>query len=134
MSPTARTLQLLRRQGYLAVPVERWLPEVRRKADLLRVADVLAIHPRERVFLLVQSTSLPHVGDRMARCLARPELGVWLQAGGLFEVHGWEQWAGRWQVKRVGVSAADLCPVVLTPPRPRRVARKGQRQGVLFNE
>jgi hypothetical protein len=98
---------------------------------LLRIGDVLAIHPRDRIIMLVQATSHAHIGDRLTRCQGRPELAVWLKAGGQFEVHGWEHRSGRWEVKRVTVSAADLQPVVLTPPRPRRVARKGQRQGLL---
>jgi hypothetical protein len=36
MSPTARTLALLRREGYIASSVERFLPRVNRRRDLLR--------------------------------------------------------------------------------------------------
>jgi len=38
LSPTARTLTLLRRQGFLAAPVERFIPQVQRKQDLFGVA------------------------------------------------------------------------------------------------
>src|SRR5262249_11515997 len=73
----ARSLNLLHRQGYLAAPVERFIVQVRRKQDLFRVADVLAVHPQRRLFLQVQSTTAGHVSDRLARCRARPELASW---------------------------------------------------------
>jgi hypothetical protein len=107
-SPTSRTLVLLRRRGYLAAVVERWLPRVRRRLDLFGVGDVLAVHPRERVILLVQATSRAHVSDRLKRARARPELAAWLAGGGAFEVWGWAKVAGRWAVKVVAVRPADL--------------------------
>ena len=116
VSPTARSLACLRRQGYLAAPVERRIAQAGKKLDLFGVGDVLAVHPRDRVFLMVQATSLPHVGDRLERCRARPELAVWLQAGGAFEVWGWALRDGRWEAKRVAVQAEDLEPVVLQCP------------------
>ncbi len=132
-SPTRRTLQLLRRQGFVAAPVERWIAQVGKKRDLFGVADVFAFHPRDRVFLLVQATSLPHVGDRLKRCRARPELAAWLQAGGAFEVWGWTTKNGRPEVKRVQVSADDLQPIVLQAPRRRTRLGKGERQTGLFD-
>jgi hypothetical protein len=133
MSPTARTLAYLRRQGFVAAIVERWLPRVARKRDLFGIADVFAFHPRDRVFLLVQATSIPHVGDRLARCKGRPELAAWLRAGGAFEVHGWALRDGRWAPKRVQVVPGDLEPVVLQAPRCRRRAERGERQRDLFD-
>jgi hypothetical protein len=35
MTPTARTLDLLRREGYFAVVCESWLPAVRRRRERL---------------------------------------------------------------------------------------------------
>lgn len=130
-SPTSLTLRRLREQGFVAAPVERFLPQVNRKRDLFGVADVLAFHPRDRVFLLVQATSIGHVADRLARCRVRPELALWLRAGGVFEVWGWSWRGGQWQLKRVQVSPNDLQTVLLEAPRPRR-ARRGERQRFLF--
>jgi hypothetical protein len=48
MTRAARSLQLLRRQGYLAAPVERFIAQVQRKQDLFGVADVLAVYPRDK--------------------------------------------------------------------------------------
>jgi hypothetical protein len=133
MTPTARTLALLRRQGFqLAAPVERWIPGANVRKDLFGVADVLAVHPRDRVFLLVQATSADHVAHRLRKARARQELALWLKAGGRFEVWGWFKRAGRWTVKRVEIRGEDLVDVVLCAPRPRRT-RKGERQRELFN-
>lgn len=128
-SPTARTVQLLRKAGYLAEVVERWLPipgkSVRR--DLFGFADVLAVHPRQHVFLLVQCTSLGHVADRLTKAKGRPELATWLAAGGQFEVWG----LGKRGVKRVAVTGQDLAEATIVAPL-RRSGGKGRRQGLLF--
>jgi hypothetical protein len=132
LSPTARTLALLRRQGFqLAAAVERWIPGANVRKDLFGVADVLAVHPRDRLFLLVQATSADHVAHRLRKVRARPDLALWLKAGGRFEVWGWFKRAGRWKAKRVEVRAQDLADVVLSTPGPR--PRKGERQRELFD-
>jgi hypothetical protein len=132
MTPTARSLDYLRRAGYLAVVVERWLPKAEVRSDLWHFADLLAVHPRDKQFLLVQVTTAAHVSHRLAKAKRRPELAAWLRAGGRFEAHGWRQGAGRWELRRVEVTGADLAEVVLGAPRPRR-QRRGERQGLLFD-
>jgi len=129
MSPTARTLVRLRQLGFLADVCERYLAAVRRKRDLFGVADVVAVHPRDRLVLLVQATSRAHVSDRLARVRQRPETEQLLRAGVLVEVWGWHRVGGRWMVHRVALRGEDLAAVVLTPAR-RRGRR--QRQGELF--
>jgi hypothetical protein len=124
-------LALLRRAGYLAAVVESWIPRANVRRDLFGFADVLAVHPRDRLFLLVQVTTAGHLAHRLAKAKIRPELAVWLRAGGGFEVHGWVQRGGRWRLRRVEVRGQDLADVLLSAPRPRR-ARKGQRQRELF--
>lgn len=133
MSPTARTLRMLRRAGYAAAVVERFIPQTQRKADLFGVGDVLAVHPAEPTVLLIQATTAGHLGDRLARCRARPELAAWLASGQRFEVWGWHRADGRWAVRRVAVQRGDLA-VDLTPRTRARRQRKGERQRSLFDE
>jgi hypothetical protein len=133
MSPTARSLTLLRRLGFLAESVEKFIPAVQRKRDLFGIADVLAFHPRDRLALLVQCTSGAHVGDRLKRIKARWELPLLLRSGVGVEVWGWYKHDQRWRVKRVAVRAEDLADVVLDAPRHRR-QRKWERQRDLFTE
>ena len=130
MTPAARTLTYLRRLGFVVDVCERWLPRVNRRRDLFGFADVLAVHARDRLFLLVQSTTAGHVAHRLQKAKGRPELLAWLKAGGGFEVHGWDKREGRWTCRRVAVRADDLATVALT--RPRRRKRKGERQPLLF--
>jgi hypothetical protein len=123
-SPTARTISLLRRRGYQADVVERWLPRVDRRRDLFGFGDVLAVHPRERTFLIVQATTVGHVRHRLDKARALPELAGWLRAGGQFQVWGWAKRGKRWAVKIVAVQLEDLAAVILEAPPRRRGGRK----------
>ncbi len=135
MSPTARTLGLLRQQGYTAGVVERWLPFARNgqgaRSDLFGAFDVLAIRAGFPV-LAVQCSSSGGIAARLKKLRALPAVRIWLACGCQAEVWGWAQHDGRWVVRRVALSPGDLEPVDLTPrPRPRR-QRSGERQQELF--
>jgi hypothetical protein len=132
LTPTARTLALLRREGFIVAPVERWLPAVNRRSDVWGFGDVLAANPAARTVLIVQATTADHVAGRLAKARTRPELAAWLRAGGAFEVHGWCLRAGRWHVRRVVVRAEDLAAVEVQALPRRRRPGKGERQGLLF--
>lgn len=130
MTPTARTLALLRRSGYIVDVTERWIPGANVRRDLFGFADVLAIAGhREPRFLLVQCTSLANVASRLAKAKSKPALRIWLKAGGAFEVWGWFRRDSRWDVKRVAVVTDDLADVLVSPPRKRR---RPSRQLELF--
>jgi hypothetical protein len=129
MTPTARTLSELRRLGYLAAVVETWIPRIERRRDLFGIADVLAVHPRDKAVLLVQATSAGHVQDRLRRVQARPETAVLLRAGLAVEVWGWRRLDGRWHCRRVAVRPGDLAAVVLSRLGRRR---KQKEQPTLF--
>lgn len=133
MTPTRRTLIMLRRAGWLPAVVERWLPRANLRADLWGFGDVLAVHPQERRFLIVQATTVGHVANRLSKARSRPELALWLAAGGAFEVHGWGLANGRWYCKRVSVSPEDLKPVIVNP-LPRQHRRSRWHQGTLFEQ
>ena len=134
MTPTARTLAYLRRLGYLAAVVELWIPGANVRRDLFGFADVLAVHPRDRLFLLVQATTTDHAAHRLGKAKARPELLAWLKAGGRFEVQGWTRRAGRWQVRVISVRPEDLAGVIRAGPPRRGRPRRGERQQTLFVE
>jgi hypothetical protein len=127
MSPTARTLNRLRRQGFLAEAVEKWLPRVICRRDPFRVGDVLGVHPVERVTLLVQVTSHGNVSSRVKKCQGRPETAQLLRAGWRVQVWGWR---GN-KLRRVNLTLADLGEVTIVA-LPRKRPRKGERQGELF--
>jgi len=123
-SPTSRTVEALRAEGWTCEVVERWLPRCRIRRDLFHCGDVLAVKPGAGV-LMVQATSDDHVAHRIAKSRALPELRAFLAAGSCrFEVWGWSRRNGKWRVRRVELRGEDLLAADLTP-RPRR--RKRQR-------
>ena len=71
-SPTSRTLQVLRREGYLAAVAEKWNPHSRTRADLFGFADVLAVRAGAPV-LAVQATSAGNHAARVRLPPAPPE-------------------------------------------------------------
>ena len=81
MSPTGRTLKLLRSWGYTCEVCERWVPRLNIRRDLLHCADVIAFKPGEPI-LLVQVTSAANVATRLTKAKGRPELSVWLKCDG----------------------------------------------------
>jgi hypothetical protein len=129
MSPTARSLSHLRKCGYVADVAERFIAHAGIRRDFLGFVDIIAVSRREPGVLAVQATTLDHVGHRLAKARSRPELKVWLRAGAAFEVWGWFQRAGRWEVKRVAVQPEDLAAVPVQAPARRR---RAPRQRELF--
>jgi hypothetical protein len=117
VSPTGRTLDLLRRSGYLAAVVETWVPRVNRRRDLFRFADVLGVHPVRREVILVQTTTAGHVAHRLAKIKAIPELAAILASGCKVSVHGWDKRAGQWHCRIVDVLSGDLDVIAADLPR-----------------
>jgi hypothetical protein len=111
MTPTARTLQQLRKEGYVCQVVEKWNPYARIRQDLFGFIDIVAIKDQE--ILGIQATSASNLAARIHKALACPLLAKWLAANARFEVWGWSKkgprgHAKRWQVARRQVTAADV--------------------------
>lgn len=103
MSPTQRSLKLLRSRGYRAAVVEKWNPHAKIRQDLFGVVDVLAIKAGET--LAVQATSGSNVSKRVTKIAESDAIGDIRAAGWGFHVHGWRKNAkGRWQCREVDVS------------------------------
>jgi hypothetical protein len=68
-------------------------------------------------------TTLSNVSSRLAKAKAQPELAAWLQAGGLFTVHGWFCSGGRWDLRQIAVTLEDLQGVVSKAVRRKRVRK-----------
>lgn len=121
-SPTQNTLKRLRKEGWLAAITEHWNPHVKIRQDLYGWMDVIAVRgPRplskdvEGIMLPgqimgVQTTSVSNVSGRKRKilheCEDRPL--IWLRAGGLIEIHGWQKIGHRWHVKTVRITALDF--------------------------
>lgn len=135
MSPTARSLKLLRSWGLVPAVVECWIPGVNLRRDLFGIFDVIALNPVEGFVLGVQCTSEGNISSRVKKVQASPFIRAWLRSGCTAEVWGWGRHGGRWEVRRVEINVNDLQAVEtvqLTPQR-RRGGRRAIQKG-LFDE
>ena len=106
-SPTKRSLDFLRKDGFTCCVVERWLPargtmKFPRRIDAYGFGDLLAC--RLGQIVLVQTTSGANFNARKAKILTLPEFPKWKEAGGLVLLHGWQKKGSRgkrklWQVR-----------------------------------
>lgn len=102
-SPTQRSLEHLRRLGYLCAVVERWNPHGGVRQDLYGFLDVLAI--REGEVLGIQVTTGANVAARIRKIAKHENVGTVRKAGIRILVHGWRKAAnGRWKLREVDVS------------------------------
>lgn len=101
-SPTQRSLAEMRKRGYLADVVEKWIPGARIRRDLYGFIDLLCI--KEGEICGVQTTSDGHVAERIAKIAAHENVGAVRKAGIRLLVHGWRKAGNRWQLREVDVS------------------------------
>jgi hypothetical protein len=88
MTPTQRSLEYLREQGYLCAIVEHWNPFAKVRKDLWGWCDILAI--RENEVLAVQVTA-SGVADRINKIMASDTVDAVRKAGIRIEVHGFRK-------------------------------------------
>jgi len=120
-SPTQRTLELLRKEGWVAEVTEKWVPGFARgqqkesaegkpynmghRKDLFGWVDVAAFKPGVGRILGIQATSGSNVAARVEKVRAWPYLADYLLCNDA-EVWGWRKLAnGRWEVRKVSLSA-----------------------------
>lgn len=104
MTPTARSLEWLRDNGWHAEVVERWIPGANVRKDLLGFIDVLAF--KDGQVLAVQTTSTDNVSARVRKIADAPTLPIARAAGWTIHVHGWAKRGTpqRWTLRTVDVS------------------------------
>lgn len=110
MSPSARTLALLRKNGWTADITERFISQTRTRKDLFGCIDIAAVRPGET--LGVQATSGSNVSARIKKLQEVPGAKAWLEGNNRLEVHGWRKLAkpvGRthWQCRIVELVLVD---------------------------
>ncbi len=90
MTPTARTLAWLRKQGYTAAVCEKWIPQTQRRQDLFGFADIVAFGDFHVV--LVQATSGSNTAAREHKIRANDAAMRWLKCRKrAIWVVGWRQ-------------------------------------------
>lgn len=108
MTPTSRTLNWCRKQGWIAGVVEHWIPRLRIRRDLFGVFDVIAAGPG--LIYGIQTTSGSNVSKRLDKIAGTPEAKVWIESGGAILVHGWRRptkTRRKWSLRIVEASVQD---------------------------
>jgi hypothetical protein len=90
ITPTKRSLKLLREEGYTVQVVERWNAFAKVRQDLFGFIDLVALNPNGGI-VGVQTTTAKNLAARIAKIRAEPQALAWLRAGGRIEVHGWRR-------------------------------------------
>lgn len=101
-SPTARTLEWLRHQGWTCQVVEKWIPFTKQRKDLFDCIDIVAIHPDVQGVLGVQATANNggHHANRLQKILENPKAALWMNAGNKLWVVSWAKQGPRGAVKK----------------------------------
>lgn len=112
-SPTSRSLQELRGQGYTCQIVEKFITWTNHRIDLFGWIDIVAMKDGEQGLLGVQTTTGGHINERIKKAVALPEFKLWLSTGSRAVFHGWRKLKtpkdGRWwQVDRREITLKDL--------------------------
>lgn len=94
----------MRNQGYVVAVVEHWNSFVKIRQDLFGFADLIAF--KDKVVLLVQTTSDANVSARRKKVEDNPISALWLSSprSRKVEVHGWKKVKGRWRVRVVNIT------------------------------
>ena len=102
-SPTSRSLDKLRKEGWLADVVEKWVPQARVRKDLFGFIDILCL--KDGVILGVQATSGSNLSARVKKITEHENIAEVRKAGIRIEVWGWRKNAkGRWMCRIEDVS------------------------------
>ena len=103
MSPTARTLALLRERGYIAQVVERWIPQANIRVDLFGFIDIVALGKGRT--LAIQACIGDDITKREDKIKRAPTLPSVLASGWVVLVVGWRKSARtkRWYFRIVRV-------------------------------
>lgn len=102
-SPTQRSLEYLREQGYHCEVVEKWNSFTRQRKDLWGWCDILAIRKDE--VLAVQVTSTSNITARIKKIQDSDTVGLVRDAVIRIEVHGWSKKAnGRYEIRVEDIS------------------------------
>lgn len=89
VSPTQRSLKLLRAAHYRAAIVEHWNPFAGIRQDLFGIIDIVAVGGGRTKG--VQTTSSGNLSTRVKKIQASDALADLKQAGWSVEVHGWRR-------------------------------------------
>lgn len=105
-SPTQRSLEKMRKEGWVCQVTEHYNSFSRRRVDLFGFLDIVCLRGSNGGILGIQTTTGDHLSERIKKTQALPDHKLWLESGGGIELHGWSKKgkAGKrklWQVRVV---------------------------------
>lgn len=95
MSPTARTLKMLREQGWMCDVVEKWNAYAKVRIDLFGVIDIVAICGG--VTAGIQATSGSNHSARRRKIEGEVKAKRWQEAGNELWIVSWSKKENRWR-------------------------------------
>jgi hypothetical protein len=118
VTPTSRSLALLRKEGLLAEVVEKWNPFSRTKKDLLGFIDIVALDVEAGVTWGIQCTTADNLAARVRKITqeCQEAATAWIGCGGRIAIIAWAKrgprgCCKRWTATRREIGLADLCQV-----------------------
>jgi len=115
---TKRSMDYLRKQGYVVAPTEQWIsfPDratgktIKIRRDAFNFCDLIGCHPDHAGTLYVQTTTRVNQSSRRNKILLSPEAVVVLRSQNRIHVHGWAQVGarGRRKLWEVAIFEAKL--------------------------
>lgn len=120
MTPTQRSLEKLRSDGYSVAVVERWSPATAAgfkgpliRKDVWNFADLLAVKVGIIGATLVQVTTGDNHSARLEKIRQSPEAAIWMAAGNRVLLQSWSKkgQAGKrklWQARDFWIDAENL--------------------------
>lgn len=98
-SPTQRTMDYYRNQGWAIDICERWLGATRTRKDLFGFADLIAMQP-DHLPMMIQATSTSNLQSRIKKMKAEPNVQIALRSGFSVIAIGWRKYKnpedGKW--------------------------------------
>jgi hypothetical protein len=111
ISPTQRSLALLRKAGLTVAIVEHWNQYAHIRQDLFGIGDLLALDPWNEKITLVQTTTAANQAARRTKIVESENARVWLKSGGEIVVHGWAKKGPRGAVKHWACTVTPILAV-----------------------
>jgi len=99
----ALTRKHLENLGYIVDKTESYNHKIKRKKDLFKFIDYVAVHPQKNELLAIQTTSKSNLSTRIKKAenLTSGAYWHWLATGNPVEFHGWYKEGRKWVVKIV---------------------------------
>lgn len=113
MTPTSRTLKLLKKEGKTVAISEHWNAFTKQRKDLFGFIDIVALEINKTWG--VQCTSTSNMSARIKKITneCKDHALAWLKAGNFIEVIGWAKKGSKnkrktWQVTRKNITLDDF--------------------------